>query len=213
MPIAALRSVEAQFDRIIRHVMPKRLAAELKVGDKGFYFKYFKGYRPETIGRGRVKQIAMREVFQDPGHELFANLLIIHWNEQHAPLYREMVTHVKTINEDVEAIESIDDDKAHSIIDDLVQRHEVPDVLLCVRLNGVRFSEPLIVSRLERGEPRGEATTEQPAAEAKAADAADDKPAAKPKKAKAAADGDAEPKAKAPAKAKASAASKAASED
>lgn len=197
MPIAALRSVEAHFDRIMRHVMPKRLAAELKVGDKGFHFKYFKGYRPESIGRGRIKQIAMREVFQDPGNELFANLLIIHWNEHHAALYREMVTHVKTINEDVEAIESIDDDKAHSIIDDLVERHELPDVLVCVRLNGVRFSEALIASRLERGEPRGEATTE-----AEAAEGADG----------AAADPDVEPKTKAPSKAKA-AASKAASDE
>jgi hypothetical protein len=191
MPIAALRSVEAQFDRIIRHVMPKRLAAELKVGDKGFYFKYFKGYRPETIGRGRVKQIAMREVFQDPGHELFANLLIIHWNEQHAPLYREMVTHVKTINEDVEAIESIDDDKAHAIIDDLLLRHELPDVLLCVRLNGVRFGEELIQSRLVRGEPRGEAAAAAPAEEAPAKPA---KAKAKPKaKAEASAEAASEP--------------------
>ncbi|MEZ4264887.1 MAG: hypothetical protein R3F39_00810 [Myxococcota bacterium] len=204
MPIAALRSVEAHFDRIMRHVMPKRLAAELKVGDKGFHFKYFKGYRPEAIGRGRIKQIAMREVFQDPGNELFANLLIIHWNEQHAPLYREMVTHVKTINEDVEAIESIDDDKAHSIIDDLVLRHELPDVLLCVRLNGVRFSEELIASRLERGEPRGEATTAAPAAAEGDPGAEAGEAEAKPKKAKAAAG--AEPKSAAKPKAKAKAA-------
>ncbi|MCB9729237.1 MAG: hypothetical protein H6746_12270 [Deltaproteobacteria bacterium] len=159
MPINALRSVEAHFDRVLRHVMPKRLVAELKVGDKGFYFKYFKGYRPESIGRGRIKQIARREVFEGDGHELFANLMIIHWNEHHAPLYREMVTHVKTINEDVEAIERIEDDKAHAIIDDLAQRHDLEDVLLCVRLNGVRFSEDLIQSRLERKEPAPEAGT------------------------------------------------------
>ncbi|MCB9733978.1 MAG: hypothetical protein H6745_15380 [Deltaproteobacteria bacterium] len=153
MPIKALRSVADHFDEILRYSNPKRLVNETFKADKPFYFKHFKGYRPEKIGRGFIKKVAQREIFADPGHELFANLLIIHWNEGHLKLYEEMVTHVRTIDEDVEAIERIEPAKAHAIIDDLAKRHELVDILLCVRLNGVRFDEELIVSRLEKGEP------------------------------------------------------------
>jgi hypothetical protein len=152
MPIQALRSVADNFDEVLRHVNPKRLVAELAKSDKAFYFKYFKGYRPEQIGRGRVKQIAQKEVFADPGHELFANLIIIHWNEAHAQMYRDIVMHVRAINEDVEAIERIEPEKAHAIIDDMLKRHAREAFYLCVRLNGVRFDEDVIASRLVRGE-------------------------------------------------------------
>ncbi len=175
MPIQALRSVADRFDDILRHVNPKRLAYEFAKADKAFHFRYFKGYKPEQIGRGRIKKIADKEIFADPGHELFANLIIVHWNEKHAQLYREMVAHVQTINEDVEAIERIEDDKAHAIIDDLLKRHERNDILLCVRLNGVRFDEPVIASRLVRGEPAPGATEDasaEPAAAESGAEAA-----------------------------------------
>jgi len=154
MPIAALRSVSDHIDEIVRHVKAKRLAAEVARADKAFYFRHFKGFRPEKIGRSLIRKIIDKEIFTDPGHELFANLLIIHWNEGHAKLYEEMVTHVRTINDDVEAIERIEDGKGHAIIDDLLTRHPLVDILLCVRLNGVRFDEGLIQSRLVRGAPR-----------------------------------------------------------
>lgn len=170
MPIQALRSVADHFDRVLRHVRPKRLLREIGMADKAFFFKYFKGYRPDAIGRGRIRKIADREVFSDPGHELFANLLIIHWNDGNAALYNEMVAHVRTVNEDVEAIEQIEDGKAHEILDDLLQRHEREDVLLCVRLNGVRFREDVIASRLVRGEP---APGETPVEEAPPAESAE----------------------------------------
>ena len=60
-----------------------------------------------------------------------------------------MVTHVQAINEDVEAIEQIEDDIANKIIDDLLERHHRVDILLCVRLNGVRFREEVIRARLD----------------------------------------------------------------
>ena len=153
MPIQALRSISDHFDEVLRHANPKRVVVEMAKADKAFHFKYFKGYRPDQIGRGRIKQIAQKEVFGEPGHELFANLLIIFWNEAHAQMYRDIVTHVRAINEDVEAIERIDPDKAHAIIDDMLTRYSARDFLLCVRLNGVRFDEDVVQARLVRGEP------------------------------------------------------------
>lgn len=166
MPIEALRQCRDQFDDILRVVNPKRIAADMARADKAFHFRNFKGYRANAIGRGRLRKVAARELFAGDGHELFANVLIIHWNNAKATLYREMVAHVKTINEDVEAIEEIPDDRAHAIIDDLLQRHPPVDVLLCVRLNGVRFSDSVVDSRLVRGEPGPAPTQTDEAVEA-----------------------------------------------
>ena len=153
MPIESLRSCSEHFDAVLRQVNPRRLVSEIQMADKGFHFRYFKGYRPEKIGRGRLKKIAQKEIFDGEGHELFANLIIIHWNNGQQHLYQEMLTHVQAINEDVESIEHIEDDAAHTIIDDLLQRHDVGDIYVCVRLNGVRFDEELIQARLLREEP------------------------------------------------------------
>jgi len=149
MPINAIRSVSDHLDILIRSVSPQRLIHEMSLGDKAFYFKHFKGFRPDKVGRGRIRKIAEKEILgKDPGHELFANLIIVHWNEKHGGLYRDLVEHVKTINEDVEAIEAIEDDKANQIIDDLLARHAKEAIYLCVRLNEVRFSTEVIEARL-----------------------------------------------------------------
>ena len=163
MPIQALRSVSSRFEDILRHVNPKRLVNEIAKADKAFFFRYFKGYRPDQIGRGRLKQIAQKEVFAHPGHELFANLIIIHWNEAHAQMYRDIVMHVRTINEDVEAIERIPPERANPIIDDMLGKYKKSDFLLCVRLNGVRFDDEIIASRLE-GDDAAPAAQQAPAA-------------------------------------------------
>lgn len=161
MPIDSLRSVADQFDHLLRSVHPKLIASEITKVDRAFYFRHFKGVRPEKIGRNRLRKIADREIFKDPGHELFANLLILHWNQGQGPLYREMVTHVQAINEDVEAIEVIEDDVANKIIDDLLERHHRTDILLCVRLNGVRFQEEVIQARLVQSDG-GDAASSTP---------------------------------------------------
>jgi len=151
MPVQALRSVVDQLDDILRHVNPKRMVRDMAQADKAFHFRNLKGYRIEKIGRGRIRKIVEREILKDPGHDLFANLIIIHWNEAHIRLYEEMVAHVKTINENVEDVERIEPAQAHVMIDDLLSRHRREDVLVCVRLNGVRFDEDVIVSRLVEG--------------------------------------------------------------
>jgi hypothetical protein len=140
VPVEALRNCRDQFGDILKSINVKRLVREMGIADKAFHFRHFKGYR--EIGRGRVNKIAGKEIFNEgEGHELFANLIIVHWNDKHTNLYREMVAHVKTINEDVEAIEQIEDDKAGAIVNDLLKRHTRIAILLCVRLNGVRFRE------------------------------------------------------------------------
>lgn len=151
MPVDALRSVAAQMDSVLKHVHPKRIVSELSMADKGLFFRHFKGFRPEKIGRGRVARAVKKEILEGKGNVVFANMIILHWNQAHGNLYQDMVEHVKTINEDVEAIEKITDEQANPILDDLLGRYEQVDVLLCTRLNGVRFDEALIASRLVPG--------------------------------------------------------------
>ena len=154
MIINAIRSVRTHLPELIKTVNVQRLVNELAMGDRAFFFRHFKGFRPAKIGRGRIRRVVEKELLGDgDGHELLANLLIVHWNESHSHLYQEMVAHVKTINDDVEAIEAIEDDKANMILDDMLQRHRPVDLLLCVRLNEVRFSDSVISVRLEGGKP------------------------------------------------------------
>jgi hypothetical protein len=164
MPVDALRSVAPQIDAVLKHVHPKRIVSELSMADKGLFFRHFKGFRPEKIGRGRVARAVKKEILEGKGNVVFANMIILHWNQAHGHLYQDMVEHVQTINEDVEAIETITDDQANPILDDLLERYSQVDVLLCTRLNGVRFEESLIQSRLVPGGGTAEADSEAPEA-------------------------------------------------
>ena len=106
-----------------------------------------------------------KEILEGKGNVVFANMIILHWNQANAYLYQDMVEHVKTINEDVEAIEKITDEQANPILDDLLERYAQVDVLLCTRLNGVRFDESLIQRRLVPGGSTQDETESTPASE------------------------------------------------
>ena len=163
MPVDALRSVGAHMSALLKSIHPQRIASEASTVDKGLFFRHFKGFRPEKIGRGRVARAVQREILDGKGNAVFANMIILHWNQAKGRLYEEMVDHVKTINEDVESIEAITDEQANPILDDLLSRYDQVDVLLCTRLNGVRFGESLIQARLEPG--GGTAPSAEPAPE------------------------------------------------
>jgi hypothetical protein len=76
-------------------------------------------------------------------------LLSLMWNRRSGGLYREMRDLVATINEDVETIEAIEDDKATEFVSTLMERgFERAQIHICVRVNGVRFSEDFIRARL-----------------------------------------------------------------
>ncbi|MBD88710.1 MAG: hypothetical protein CL940_00035 [Deltaproteobacteria bacterium] len=180
MPVDALRSVAPHIDMVLKHVHAKRIVSELSMADKGLFFRHFKGFRPEKIGRGRVARAVKKEILEGKGNVVFANMIILHWNQANANLYQDMVEHVQTINEDVEAIEQITDEQANPILDDLLSRYGQVDVLLCTRLNGVRFDESLIQQRLVPGGAAESTPSEEsaPAAADQAAAGDDAKPAA-----------------------------------
>ena len=171
MPVDALRSVAPHIDMVLKHIHAKRVVSEISMADKGLFFRHFKGFRPEKIGRGRVARAVKKEILEGKGNIVFANIIILHWNQANGHLYQDMVEHVQSINEDVEAIEKITDEQANPILDDLLERYDQVDVLLCTRLNGVRFDEALIQRRLV---PGGPVDTESSEVEADTADTSND---------------------------------------
>lgn len=160
-PIEALQKLGDLFEKVVHDVQPRRVIAEVQRGDRAAYFRHFKGQRLEKFSRRKMTEILHKEVF---GREniFMAQLLMILWNEAHRELYIAMRNHVQTINEDVETIERIEDDKAREFIADLVEKSFTRDeIYICVRLNDVRFGEDLILAELAvEPEPVAAATAE-----------------------------------------------------
>jgi two-component SAPR family response regulator len=56
---------------------------------------------------------------------------------------------VKKINEKVDEIEKIEDEKAAEILEKITNDFSMLDILISVRLNGVKFSEQFIADKIE----------------------------------------------------------------
>ena len=147
--IDQLKKLEPFFDHIFRSFDPKEFITKLSAFDRGLYGKYFRGYRINRFNRPKLAAIASKEVLEND-NRLLAQFMSILWNREQRKLYNAMLDEVKKINEDVEAIEAITDEQAAAIVAALdEQGWERIDVLVCVRLNGVRFSEAYIEEQLQ----------------------------------------------------------------
>jgi hypothetical protein len=140
--------LEPWFDRLVRSLDLAMILEHVRRLEPMAFARHFKGFRPQTLGRKRVGDALRFEVFQKKNVAV-ADILVLLWNQEHRDLYHAMLEHVKTINEDVEAVERIEDDKAKAFVEDLRGRFDPADLLLCVRLNEVRFSAEMIAT-LER---------------------------------------------------------------
>ena len=149
MPLTAMRKCEPLLERLVRSLSPRRIIAETARADKATYYRNFKGYRVEKFGRPRLFKISQKELYERE-NEFWAQLLIVLWNDTHRKLYSAMRDQVATINEDVEEVELIEDELAHKWLDELLEDWALEDVLLCVHLNDVRFTDAFIRERLEK---------------------------------------------------------------
>ena len=148
--IEAFAQLGPIFERVVRALRPVRIIMEVQRIDRAAFFRNFKGHRIEKFGRPRMVEILRKEILQRRNERL-AHLVIILWNDEMRDLYIAMRDHVRTIDENVEAIERIEDDDARRFVDDLLARQfALEDIYACVRLNGVRFSEAFIRDALMR---------------------------------------------------------------
>ncbi len=145
--VEAFRSLEHDFDRIMRGLDLGLIIEHIRRLDRMAFARHFQGYRPQTLGRRRVTESLRFELYQR-GNETVAEVLVLLWNQFHRDLYQAMLALVRTINQKVEEIERIPDDKANDFIDELLLSFDRRDIHACVRLNEVRFSPEVIQSRL-----------------------------------------------------------------
>ncbi len=148
MPLNAMRRVDPLLDRVMKSLKPSRIIQEVARGDKASYFRHFKGYRVETFGRPQLVAIARKEM-QGRKNEFWAQLLIVLWNDSNKDLYVAFRDKVATLHTDVEKVLKIGDELAGKWVDELVGRFALEDILICVHMNEVRFTDGFIRSRLE----------------------------------------------------------------
>lgn len=157
---AMSRLTPQRFARLVKSLDRAVLLDFFRRLDPAVYARYFKGFRPQVLGRKRITEALWNEV-RDRRNETAGDILTMLWNQQHRDLYHGMLALVKTLAEDVETIERIEDPVAVQFIETLAERFDREDILICVRLNEVRFSEAVIAQHLE-GAPPASAGPEGP---------------------------------------------------
>jgi len=146
--VESFELLEPLFERVVRCIDLAVLIEHVRRLEPMAFARHFKGFRPQSLGRKRVLEAMRAEVYARK-NQAVADILVLLWNQENRALYQAMLEHVKTINPDVEAIERIEDDKARAFVSDLRGRFELADILVCVRLNEVRFSQE-VIAELER---------------------------------------------------------------
>lgn len=152
MSVSNFEKVEKHFESILKNIPIQSIITGVEKSDRAVFFRYFKGYRPSTIGRKKIAEILKDEIYNKK-NENISDLLILLWNNFNRDIYHAMLESVKTINEDVEKIERIEDEKAGDIISNLLKTFSKDDIYLCVRFNEVKFSEEIIEKMLLELEP------------------------------------------------------------
>ena len=162
--VEAISRLESRFERLVKPMDLFMLIEHVRRLDPMAFARHFKGYRPQMLGRKRVLKALAFEVFTRK-NEVVADILTLLWNQTKRDVYDAMHELVSTINEYVEAITEIPDERANAFIDVLQEDFTLDDILICVRLNDVRFNEPVILARLEGAAPAA-ATADEPVPEA-----------------------------------------------
>jgi hypothetical protein len=147
------------FEPVVRSVDLALLIEHVRRLDPMAFARHFKGYRPQVLGRKRVTDALRFEVYERR-NETVAEILILLWNQVNRDLYQAMLALVRTINENVEEIERIDDAKANDFVDELMLRFDKRHIHACIRMNEVRFSPEVLAARFGGAVPAPEAPAE-----------------------------------------------------
>ncbi|MSQ82843.1 MAG: hypothetical protein EXR77_07995 [Myxococcales bacterium] len=136
--IEALKQLPPRlFARLCRRIPLRAFLAELDKLDRSVFFRYFKGVRPQKIDGPYLERVFRLEIFgRNDG--ILAQLAIYNWDEAESRVYADLQIEVKKINEDVEAIEHINDEQGNAICDTLVALYDPRDVYIAFVINGVR---------------------------------------------------------------------------
>ena len=143
MPLNSMRGIEPHLQLFVRDIPMEHIVRGTKMLDQPVYFRYFKGYRIQKLGRKKIVELVEREIYEKDNEKL-AELMIALWNRANGALYHEMLHHVKKINEDVEAIEVIEDEDAEKISEMMLEEYDKERLFICVVINQVRFTPEFV---------------------------------------------------------------------
>ena len=161
MPLHSMRGIQPHLEIFVRDIPMDHIVRGTQMLDPPAYFRYFKGYRIQKLGRKKIVELVEREVYEKENEKL-AERFIALWNRANNALYHEMLHHVKKINEDVEAIERIEDEDATRIVEMMLEEYDKERLYICVVINQVRFTPEFVLATF------GLALPERPEGEAEA---------------------------------------------
>ena len=144
MPLHSLRGVQPHLQLFVNDIPIEHIVRGTQMLDKPVYYRYFKGYRLQKLGKKKIIELIEREVYEKENEKL-AELFMALWNRANGSLYHEMLLHVKKINEDVEAIERIEDEDATRITEMMSEEYDKERLFICVVLNQVKFTPEFVL--------------------------------------------------------------------
>ncbi len=141
-------ALSSDLEALIRSLKPAHVIDNMRRVDPIVFQRYFRGFRLDKIGRGRLVRILLPEVREKENVRVM-QLLTLLWNKAHSSVYSAVRELVETIDPDVEKVESIDDETAEGFVKVLKDKgFNRTSIHICVRLNGVRFSNAFIEKTL-----------------------------------------------------------------
>ena len=162
--IVAFNKLGADLGPTLRSLKPHVVIRDLRLVDPRLFTRYFKGFRPDKVGRGRLVSILTPEILERENTKVM-QLVTLLWNHANQKLYKAMRDLVRTIDPDVEKVKKIEDEQAASFLETLLEKgYKREQIHACVCLNGVRFSKEFIEGSVAPQPPEGEAAPAAPEA-------------------------------------------------
>jgi len=150
--VEVIRSLGAELDKLLKDIPIEHVVKGVQVISRALYVRYFKGYRLQVAGKKRVRSLIDREIREKESEEL-AQLFITLWNRANGRLYHAMYNQVRTVNEEVDKIELIEDEDASRFLDELLQSYDEDRLYLCILINEVKFSKQVVKEKLGKEIP------------------------------------------------------------
>lgn len=150
--VEIIKALGSDVEKMLKDIPVDHLVHGVQLYNRALFIKYFKGYRPQVAGRKRILELVNREIREKENEEL-AQLLVTLWNRANGRLYHAMYNKVRSINEEVDRIERIDDERAMRFMDELLEEYNSDRIYLCILLNEVKFSREAIKRKLGKEIP------------------------------------------------------------
>jgi len=150
--VTTLSAVEEHLELVLKDIPLEHVVKGIGLVNRALFVRYFKGFRLQVLGRKRVRELLQKEAIEKKSEDV-AQVFITLWNRANGKLYHAIYNLVKTVNEDVDKIEHIEDDKAEAFLDELLTEFDATRIYLAVLFNEVKFSREAIRKKLEKEIP------------------------------------------------------------